>query len=61
MPFQLLRMHFLLSIRIPVKNEQDEISQIAAGFNTMCEEINEYINKVYVSEIKQKNAQMKLL
>jgi two-component system sensor histidine kinase YesM len=54
-------MHFLLSIRIPVKNEQDEISQIAAGFNTMCEEINEYINKVYVSEIKQKNAQMKLL
>lgn len=49
------------SIRIPVKNEQDEISEIAAGFNTMCEEINEYINKVYVSEIKQKNAQMKLL
>ncbi len=49
------------SIRIPVKNEQDEISEIASGFNTMCEEINEYINKVYVSEIKQKNAQMKLL
>ncbi|WP_187119798.1 sensor histidine kinase [Numidum massiliense] len=46
-----------LSVRIPVRQE-DELSQIAASFNQMCRELNRYIDRVYKSEIKQKQAEL---
>lgn len=50
-----------LSRRISIENNEDEISEIASSFNSMCTDLNEYIQKVYVSEIKQKNAQLTAL
>ncbi|NLD46737.1 MAG: histidine kinase, partial [Clostridiaceae bacterium] len=49
------------STRIPIEDEEDEISEIASSFNGMCTDMNEYIRKVYVSEIHQKNAQLNAL
>ncbi|MFU1795810.1 sensor histidine kinase [Paenibacillus azoreducens] len=46
-----------LSVRIPVEKE-DELYQISDRFNQMCEDLAEYIDKVYVSEIKQKQAEL---
>lgn len=37
-----------LSSRIVVKNKQDEISEIAGSFNNMCDNLNTYIEKVYL-------------
>jgi two-component system sensor histidine kinase YesM len=45
---------------IEVKGE-DEIDQIARSFNSMCYKLNNYINAVYVSHIKQKNAELNAL
>ncbi|OPZ84310.1 MAG: putative sensor-like histidine kinase [Firmicutes bacterium ADurb.Bin419] len=50
-----------LSGRIAVKNKYDEISEIANSFNNMCDNLNEYIEKVYISDIRQKQAQLKAL
>lgn len=50
-----------LSARIPVKNNGDELSEIALSFNAMCEDLNTYIGRVYLSEISRKNAQIKAL
>jgi two-component system sensor histidine kinase YesM len=50
-----------LSARIPITGKRDEISEIAASFNIMCDEINHYIQRVYVSEINQKTAELKAL
>ncbi|TYQ16290.1 UNVERIFIED_CONTAM: two-component system sensor histidine kinase YesM [Acetivibrio alkalicellulosi] len=50
-----------LSVRIPVSHKKDEISEISTDFNSMCHELSKYINRVYISEIKQKNAQIKAL
>ncbi len=50
-----------LSGRITVKNKYDEISDIANSFNNMCDNLNEYIEKVYMSDILQKQAQLKAL
>jgi two-component system sensor histidine kinase YesM len=47
------------SSRITVKSKQDEISDIAKSFNNMCNHLNEYIEKVYIADLKQKNAQLK--
>ncbi|RCX17841.1 two-component system sensor histidine kinase YesM [Anaerobacterium chartisolvens] len=47
--------------RIPVGKSDDELSQIAVNFNHMCESLTDYIKKVYVSEIKQKNAELTAL
>ncbi|MHA0856747.1 sensor histidine kinase [Paenibacillus sp. CMAA1364] len=44
--------------RIPL-SKGDELYQISYNFNKMCERANDYIEKVYVSEIKQKNAEIK--
>lgn len=48
-----------LSSRIKVHNNKDEISQIASNFNNMCDNLNEYINKVYVADLKRKDAELK--
>jgi len=41
---------------VVVKSSGDEIGQIAEQFNVMQEQLIEYINKVYVAEIDNKNA-----
>ncbi|HEX3045557.1 MAG TPA: sensor histidine kinase [Bacillota bacterium] len=50
-----------LSARIFVKNDGDELSEIALSFNATCEDLNTYINRVYLAEINRKNAQIKAL
>lgn len=50
-----------LSVRIPVNKTGDEISNIAVSFNKMSNELNKYINKVYLSDIKQKSAELAAL
>ncbi|WP_081392970.1 sensor histidine kinase [Paenibacillus odorifer] len=46
-----------LSTRIHL-NREDELQLIANNFNYMCERLELYINKVYISEITQKNAEL---
>lgn len=48
-----------LSTRIKVHGNRDEISQIASNFNKMCDNLNNYINKVYVYDLKRKDAELK--
>ncbi len=49
--------------RIPkeVQSEKDEISIICENFNKMCDNLEEYIDKFYISQINEKNAEMKTL
>ncbi|WP_246369744.1 sensor histidine kinase [Saccharibacillus deserti] len=49
-----------LSTRIEMPGE-DELQQIAQRINAMCERLETYIDKVYTSEIRQKNAELALL
>ncbi|WP_372636402.1 sensor histidine kinase [Cohnella sp.] len=46
-----------LDVRIPA-GRSDELDEISFSFNRMCEELTRYINQVYVSEIKQKHAEI---
>ncbi|GIP29183.1 two-component sensor histidine kinase [Paenibacillus sp. J23TS9] len=46
-----------LSVRLPVVRE-DELGDISASFNQMCEDLNRHIHQVYISEIKQKHAEL---
>ncbi|NEZ45245.1 sensor histidine kinase [Paenibacillus alvei] len=46
-----------LNVRLPVTRE-DELGLIAGSFNQMCEDLKQYINKVYKSELKQKHAEL---
>ncbi len=46
-----------LAVRIPT-GKNDELDEISVRFNQMCEELSSYINQVYVSEIKQKHAEL---
>lgn len=46
-----------MSVRIPLERG-DELYQIASNFNKMSERLNDYVEKVYISEIKQKNAEI---
>lgn len=48
-----------LSSRIKVYNNKDEISQIASNFNNMCDNLNDYINKAYIYDLKRKDAELK--
>ncbi|HEY9061812.1 MAG TPA: histidine kinase [Pseudobacteroides sp.] len=50
-----------LSYRIDAAKNGDELSEIAVSFNDMCEDLKNYIDRAYVSEINQKNAQIKEL
>ena len=49
-----------LNVRINVK-ANDEIGHIGTVFNNMCEKLKNYIEKVYLSEIKQRKAEIKAL
>ncbi|MDQ8736466.1 histidine kinase [Paenibacillus sp. LHD-38] len=46
-----------LSVRIPME-KQDELFQISKRFNQMCEDLTQYIDQVYKSEIRQKHAEL---
>ncbi|WP_207642372.1 sensor histidine kinase [Pseudobacteroides cellulosolvens] len=50
-----------LSYRIDTAKSGDELSEIAVSFNGMCEDLKNYIDRAYMSEINQKNAQIKEL
>lgn len=50
-----------LSIHIPLRKVEDEIGEIAASFNDMCRDLKEYIDKVYLSSIRQKSAELNAL
>ncbi|NGZ78021.1 sensor histidine kinase [Saccharibacillus sp. VR-M41] len=49
-----------LTTRIELSGE-DELQQIAQRINAMCEQLETYIDQVYTSEIRQKNAELALL
>lgn len=50
-----------LKKRIPLGKGNDEVEQISRNFNTMCEKLESYINKVYLAEINTKDAQLTAL
>ncbi|WP_273323785.1 sensor histidine kinase [Vallitalea guaymasensis] len=50
-----------LSVRIKTKNKKDELTAISNNFNKMCDDLNDYIEKVYVYQVKQKSAELKSL
>lgn len=50
-----------LGSRIDVGGREDEIGVLAAGLNNMAQELEAYIKKVYVAEIRQRDAQLDAL
>lgn len=50
-----------LSIRLRADKNGDELDVISAQFNEMCQELDRYIQKSYLAEIQQKNAEMEVL
>jgi len=50
-----------IKIDIPIGNELDEISIISENFNDMCKQLNEYIEKSYLSELGEKRAELRAL
>ncbi|MHC1750172.1 MAG: sensor histidine kinase [Cellulosilyticaceae bacterium] len=50
-----------LNAKIEVGRDSDELSIIAKSFNKMCEELSVYIQKSYLAELNQKNAEMRAL
>ncbi|MFD2879620.1 sensor histidine kinase [Paenibacillus rhizoplanae] len=49
-----------LNTRI-VDGKEDELGQIAKSFNSMLDELNQYIDQVYKAEIKQKHTEIATL
>lgn len=47
-----------VNVSIPIGNEKDEINLIAQNFNDMCIKLDEHIKKSYLSEIKEKEAEL---
>jgi two-component system, sensor histidine kinase YesM len=50
-----------LETRVAPMKQHDEIAIIAESLNRMCDDLQQYINRVYVAEIKQKNAEINAL
>lgn len=50
-----------LSVRLPGDKNGDELDIISIHFNEMCEKLDEHIQKQYLAEIEQKNAEMSAL
>lgn len=50
-----------LKVQIPITSDNDEINYISENFNKMCKDLNEYIKKIYLSQIEQKKAEMTAL
>ena len=49
-----------LDVRLKI-NSNDEVGIVANGLNQMTENLKNYINRVYVAEINQKNAELETL
>lgn len=47
-----------LDTRIDVGNREDEIGSLADGLNNMASELESYIKRVYVAEIRQRDAEL---
>lgn len=50
-----------LSVRLESDQNGDELDVIASHFNEMCRELERYIQKSYLAEIEQKNAELETL
>ncbi|HEY5583757.1 MAG TPA: histidine kinase [Ruminiclostridium sp.] len=50
-----------LSIRVQLKGYDDEVGHIALSFNSMCDKLKAYIDKVYIADLKQKDAELYVL
>jgi two-component system, sensor histidine kinase YesM len=50
-----------LETRVSPMKQRDEIGIIAESFNMMCDDLQQYINRVYIAEINQKNAEINAL
>ncbi|RDY29704.1 HAMP domain-containing protein [Romboutsia weinsteinii] len=50
-----------LDVRFNINNEDDELDTIAIGIDQMCENLQYNINKTYISEVKQKQAEINAL
>lgn len=50
-----------LEVSIDVGPREDEIGALAGGLNNMAKELNAYIKKVYVAEIRQRDAELDAL
>lgn len=50
-----------LSARITLSDKNDELTEISKNFNTMCDDIEYSIEKIYIHEVKQKNAELRFL
>lgn len=50
-----------LGKRIPAGKGNDEIEQIYKNFNSMCEKLGKYIDKIYLAEIRMKDAELTAL
>jgi two-component system sensor histidine kinase YesM len=47
-----------LEARIPIgQQKRDELAIIAINFNNMCQKLSDYINRIYISEIKLREAE----
>lgn len=49
-----------LETRVAVRSK-DEVGELAEGLNQMAEQLNQYISRVYRAEIRQKEAELKVL
>jgi|GEM_PF-2324550 len=47
-----------LNVRIPIKEDEDELAVIGSGFNQMCFDLQEYIAKSYIATLNQKSAEL---
>lgn len=50
-----------LTVRIPMTKHKDELTTISKSFNHMLDDLNEYIDQVYVLDLKQQEAELKVL
>ncbi|GIP31498.1 sensor histidine kinase [Paenibacillus sp. J2TS4] len=50
-----------LTVRIPESRHDDELATIAISFNSMLDELNDYIERYYIADIKQQQAELKAL
>lgn len=50
-----------LSVRLKADADGDELDLISYNFNEMCKKLDRYIQKSYLAEIEQKNAELEVL
>lgn len=50
-----------LTVKVPISKADDELDNIAMGINRMSEDLSIYIEKSYVMNLKQKNAELTAL